>query len=201
MLTVLTPASTHDLTVLATVKTELSISGTSDDAKIGVFIRQASELLAGYCNVPTFALEEVEETFRGLCGDPCLILSRHLVPTVSEVIEDGVTLDAALYELDGWLLYRLDANDERICWDARKVVVTYEAGFALLDTLPYAIERAALDLVVGLYRGQGRDQSIRSEQTEGVGETQYFDGRRPGIPPLAQDRLAALDRYRRVSLA
>ena len=196
MLTVVTPSSTHDLTVLATVKTELGITGTSDDDRLADYIRQASEMLAGWCCVPTFARETVAETVRDLSKAPCIILSRDFEATITSVVADGTTLVGTDYELDGALLYRL-VDDARSTWTARKVVVTYAAGFQLLGTLPYAIERAAIDLVVGLYRGAGRDQSIRSEQTEGVGETQYFDGRRRDVPPLAPDRLAALERYRR----
>jgi hypothetical protein len=82
------------------------------------------------------------------------------------------------------------------------VVVNYTAGFTLLGGLPQAIERAAVDLVVLMYRGAGRDTAVRQEMVEGVGSTSYFDQRAGSADlPLSADRLAQLHRYRLASVA
>ena len=60
VVTVITPASTQDLTTLATAKVELGVTGTTDDNKILNHIRQASDQIAAYCN-RVFGLETVEE--------------------------------------------------------------------------------------------------------------------------------------------
>lgn len=199
MLQIVTPADSHDLTVLATVKAELGISGSSEDALLSGYICQASDMISGWCGVETFAQETLRQTFRDVKRQKCLILDRGINVSVTTVVEDGTTLAGTDYEVDGSMLYRL-ADDLREDWSADKVVVTYQAGFVPLTNLPFAIERAVLDTVVNLYRGRGRDVAVRSEQTEGVGETQYFDGRRADVPPVTADRLTALSRYRRLAV-
>jgi hypothetical protein len=126
----------------------------------------------------------------------CIILARDLAPAITSITEDGVTLAAADYELDGSLVYRL-RSDCRVTWTPAKVVINYTAGFTLMGNLPQGIERAAVDLVVMLYRGEGRDATIRQEMVEGVGSTAYFDTRAAmsGMP-LPADRLVQLNRYR-----
>ena len=55
-LTVVKPASSFDLTVLATVKAELGIADRASDAALAGYIKQASEVVAKFCN-RVFALE------------------------------------------------------------------------------------------------------------------------------------------------
>ncbi len=200
MLTILMPAVTNHLTSVERVKAELSITGSSEDAKILSFISEASGLVSAYCGRNTFGVQTVRQTERLSCSRHFLIMAIDLEPVIDSVTVDGTALAGAEYELDGSLLYRLDANDKRVAWGGgTKVVIEYDAGFVLLTTLPEAIERTAIDLVVGMYRGAGRDTSIRSEQVEGVGQTAYFDTR-AGQIPLSADRVAALARYRLVSI-
>lgn len=96
------------------------------------------------------------------------------------------------------LLYRL-REGTRVPWTGRLVVVEYQAGFLLPDEAPPALERACLDLLAGLWHGQGRDPAVRSETTEGVGAVGYFEHRADTLP-LAPDRRAALERFRRFHL-
>ena len=127
-----------------------------------------------------------------------LVLQRDLGVTITTVVEDGLALSASDFERGGMLLYRL-RDGMRVPWTTRTVVVEYEAGFALPDEAPPALERACLDLVAGLWHGQGRDPAVRNETTEGVGAVGYFEHRADTLP-LAADRLAALERYRRFHL-
>lgn len=196
MLTIVTPADTHDLTVLASVKLDLQITGTSDDDYLESLIDDASDILAEACN-RVFGRETVRQTERPTTCLPSIILDRDINPGITSVAVDGETLDAADYELDGALLYRLQ-DDCRICWDAgTKVEITYEAGFELLGTLPRSIERACRDMVVSSYRARGRDRNISREQTEGVGSVSYFDmsGAQDGFPPAIQ---SVVNAWRRI---
>jgi len=196
MLTVTSPALYGDLVTVARVKNELGLTTSADDAKIEDMIAEASSLLAHYCNRETFGVEQVTQIERQPFSLYAITLGRDLAPAITSVTVDGSTLDPAEYELDGALLYRL-YDDERVAWSAKKVTIDYTAGFNVPDEAPPALSRAALDMVVGMYRGQGRDSAIRSEQVEGVGQVSYFDTKQ-GMVALSADRLAALARYRLV---
>lgn len=201
MLVVTLAAASHDLISLAQAKDELGISGSTEDTLIEGYIHQASAMITGWCNRDTFILETVEQTERLREPEESLILARELNVTIASIIEDGTTLDADDWERDGALLYRLDENDERCRWAVGKIVITYSAGFTEGSNVPQILQRATLDAVVNLYRAKGRDATVRSEQTEGVGEVQYFDGRRANVPPVSADRLDALGRYKRLTVA
>lgn len=200
MLTVTAAASSHDLITVAQAKAELGISGSSEDSLLTALVAQASAMITGWCGRDTFITETLVQTERLNEGQDCLVLARELGVAITSIVEDGETLAADDWERDGALLYRLD-DDTRILWPPVKVVITYTAGFTVGSNVPTILQRAALDATVTLYRSRGRDVTIRSEQTEGVGETQYFDGRRADVPPIAADRLAALARYRRLTVA
>lgn len=222
-LTVATPATSYDLTVLATVKAEFDVSGSADDAVLADLIRQASGDIASYCG-RVFAEEAVTETFR-LGDDACdgdwrgygqgwarykpgrggaepLCLDRWPVSSITSVVEDGTTLDADDYQLkaSNGLLYRL-SDDVIVPWSGLKVVVTYVAGYELLAELPYEIERACLDLVKMRYYGRDRDPLLRAEKILDVTESQWTAStstpRRGGLPEEIARRL---DDYRRVEV-
>ena len=198
MLEILSPAASGDLTTLAIAKRELGVADAAQDARIADLIREASDLVAQWCNRSGFGREALRQTERLASPADALVLQRDLGVLVSSVTEDGVALAAADYERGGVLLYRL-RGDVRVPWTARTVVVEYQAGFALPDEAPPALERACLDLLAGLWHGQGRDPAVRNETTEGVGAVGYFEPRADTLP-LALDRLAALERYRRFHL-
>ena len=198
MLEIVTPAATSDLTTLATAKRELGVTDTTQDAPIADLIRQASDLVAQWCNRLGFGREALRQTERLASPLDVLVLQRDLGVVVTSVTEDGLALSANEYERGGVLLYRL-REGIRVPWIARTVVLEYQAGFLLPDEAPPALERACLDLLAGLWHGQGRDPAVRNETTEGVGAVGYFEHRADTLP-LAPDRLAALERYRRFHL-
>lgn len=196
MLTIITPAASNDLTTLDKVKAELGITGTAEDARLTQLISEASAMIAAYCGRTGFGRETLRQTERleGTCS--AIRLDRDLAPVVSSVTVDGEALASTDYELDGSLLYRLSASF-RIPWAFGVVVVDYQAGWTLPAGAPADIDRAAQDLVVGLYRAAGRDPAVRQEMVEGVGSTSYFDARAGGGRlPVSADRMPALYRYR-----
>ena len=180
MLTVTTPATTYDLTVVETVRAELGITDRAEDENLARWITQASRIIAEYCN-RVFARETVSETFRLATRNGDLLLSRYPVVSIASVIDNGETLAETDYEFASatGVLTRL-SDDTPTCWPLGKIVVTYTAGYSLLGDLPYGIERAAI-LLVNQYRyAAERDPQLRSEQTEGVGSSSYFDGLEAG---------------------
>jgi hypothetical protein len=198
VLEILSPAATGDLTTLATAKRELGVTDAAQDARTADLIREASDLVAQWCNRGGFGRETLRQTERPTTPVDILVLQRDLGVTITALTEDGVELTAGEYERGGVLLHRL-REGVRVPWAARTVLIEYLAGFVLPDEAPPALERACLDLLAGLWHGQGRDPAVRNETTEGVGAVGYFEPR-GDTPSLAPDRLAALERYRRFHL-
>jgi hypothetical protein len=200
MLTVTTASATHDLTVLATVKEELGITGTASDALLARLIAEASADAERYCD-RVFARETVEETFRLASPREVLLLSRYPAIEIASVTVDDAALEAAEWEADdpSGLLYRL-SDATRISWAAGTVVVAYEAGYELLATLPREIERAVIIIVRDLWFEKARDAAIRSQEIPDVETISYLDPdkrpRRGGLPADAADRLDAYRSFR-----
>lgn len=197
-LTIDVAATTRDLTVLDTVKAELQIAGTDDDAYLADLIRQASDLIARFCRRPEgFGRETVTQTWR-LDRDPsCLILARDIAPAIASVAEDGTALASADWLLDGSLLYRLQA-DQQAAWTGSKVVVSYDAGYALLTDVPYDLERCCIDLVRAGWRARGRDPALKSMRVPDVLDVSYWGGPDAtvgGVPKDIADRLAPYSRW------
>lgn len=190
-------ASSSDLTLLATLKTTLGISGSGSDTELSATIKQASGMIASYCRRPEgFGRETVVETFRSPCGAAKLVLQRDLVPAVSAVAEDGVTLAGTDWLLDGIMLRRL-SSDVPSCWTASKIAVTYQGGYTLPASVPADLERACLDLCGTIWASKGRDRTIRSETVDAVGSVSYLDpdADSGGLPRAVADAVAA---YRRL---
>lgn len=181
MLTVTAPASSNDLTTLANVKAELSITGTASDTDLSAAIKRASLVLARFCRRTGWGRETVVQTERLARERGGLVLRRDILPAITSVTLDGVALTAgADYELDGSLLWRLSAVGSttlRMNWCRGVVVVTYAAGFASVTDVPADLEQACLVLVTGMWRARGRDPLLRSEAAEGVGSASYMDAR------------------------
>jgi hypothetical protein len=191
-----------DLTLLATVKTELSITGTTQDAWLTDAIRQASDAIAAFCRRPEgFGRATYAQTWRAERSNEraeSLILARDLAPSIVSVVEDGTTLASTDYLLDGSLLRRLSA-DAPIDWRAAKIVATYQAGWTLLTDLPNDVERCCLDLVVRAQQARGRDPGLRSERILDViaqsWDTPGGDGFKDGLPRDVAERLAPYIRW------
>jgi hypothetical protein len=193
--TVSVVATSIDLTVLATVKAELVLTtvDAARDALLAAFITQASNVCANYCN-RMFAEETLVDHFRLSCYADCLVLSRMPVTSITTVVENGVTLTADDYEFDvaTGFLWRLDGEDNRSCWSSSKIVVTYVAGYELLATLPYDIERACITLVKQSYFAKTRDPMVKAVDLPGLERTEYWVGSVPGDSSTLPDEVQAL---------
>jgi hypothetical protein len=166
--TVSVAAASRDLTVLATVKQELGIANTSQDAWLATQITQASQACATYCN-RVFAQETLVDYFRlQNQAAELLFLSRFPVASVDAVVENDVTLDASQYEYEAatGFLWRLDGSDVRSRWSYAKVAVTFKGGYELLETLPPDIERACIVLVKQNYFAKVRDPMVKGSEVD-----------------------------------
>ncbi len=213
--TVVVPASTHDLTVLDTVKDELDITNSSQDARLNRWIAEASGFIESYCN-RTFAEEQVSELWRSNGhmgrfhhhhhhheGVGFLQLRRFPVTTIDSITEDdGTALTSDDYEIDaerGWL-WRMSGQVSgvggcRRLWCASKLVVTYTAGYALLDGLPYGIETACIEAIKHRSAARSRDPNLKMQEIPGELVQQWWvpGANEDGVPPEIK---AMLDPHR-----
>lgn len=216
--TVLTPASSYDLTILANIKDDLAIpsTDTSSDATLARFITEQSALVAQYCN-RVFPIETVQDVITpdrdpypyqvtGMQSE--LQLSRWPVVSVASVTDQvavGVanTLDEGsdfITDLErGWLT-KLDPNTGYpTSWSPDRYTVQYTAGYfeAGSGSPPADLEMAVLRLVTARFKARGRDPFLRSQGEPGVGQEQYWIGALPGqTGPFPPDIAAVLEKYR-----
>lgn len=198
MLVVTVPATEKKLVSLQSVKDELGITGTSDDALLTQYITEATATLQARCDRETFAKETVRETWRNVCHASSLIALRRPIASISTIVEDSVTLTSADYEIDGRQIFRLDGADGRACWNAWKIEVTYQAGYDLPASAPDILARACRVLVKSRWMARGRDPLVKSEEVPGVIRQDYWVGDVFGSDPdgLPAEIAGQLTRYR-----
>jgi hypothetical protein len=213
ILTVLEPATTHDLTTLDTLKQDLGIETNDQDDQLRRVIRSASSAIADYTN-RVWGMERVQEdflpercTFRNWNGlvFPGIQLKRTPIIEIESITDwGGDLLVAADYQVDmaSGVIYRL-WDDAFGAWYAPPTQIVYSAGYELLDSLPDAIEQACLDLCRTRWASRGRDPMVRSIDIPGVKRVDYWvgsiggDGGNPAIPPQVA---GLLDRYIRYNV-
>jgi hypothetical protein len=189
---------TNDLTVLETVKEELNIEDSENDAILSRYISEQSEVAATYCGRP-LSQATVIDSFR-LCPGSTqpLFPSRWPVTSIIEFIEGTTTLSSADYDYDekSGFIWRLNASGLRACWPAAtNITLQYIGGYELLTTLPRDIERAVLILIKDSWYARARDPRARSETVEGIGRTDLWVGTVPGGGSLPDEATALLERY------
>lgn len=210
ILTIVTPAPTHDLTVLVTVKDELGVTDASQDDRLNRWISETSGFIRSYCN-RTFAQEQVREMWRVSERFPrhegFVQLRRYPVVSIDGIEEDdGDALTTDDYEVDaerGWL-WRMRGQTAgvggcRCPWRARKLSVTYTAGYALLDGLPYGIETACIETIKHRAAARNRDPNLRAQEIPGELVQQWWvpGANEDGVPPEIQ---AMLDPHRNLNI-
>ena len=189
MLTVVQDSGLRDLVTLDQAKARVGVTGSAQDTAIGALITRASGLIADCCGWP-IAPVRYTQRFRPVTNRDrwnLLLARRPVIVTPGPAgfaVSDGVTLtEGTDYELEhgSGLLWRVSGNS-RISWPGTLIDVTYTAGYGLPSedgdwdvTAPAALTETCLDLVASALTSQGRDGSIQTEVTEGVGRTTYFD--------------------------
>ena len=169
MITVLTPATDYDLTELATVKSLIGISDTTDDALLSALITRASIAIAEYCD-RVFAQEAVRESQPGT-GNRHLLLERVPVVSIQQAVLDGTAIDTTEYKIEDSNVGRLWRD---VAWDRALDEqpdywqIDYTAGFLLPGdanrNLPESVEQACIETVKSWYLARGRDATLRSEE-------------------------------------
>ncbi len=194
MLNVITPATKRDLTTLDAVKLELEVTDGTADTYLGGLIGQASGAIESWCG-RVFAREVVRETVHLTEPAAVLLLSRFPIAAItSPITTEAGSLTPALYEAqDGTgMVYRLTSSGARSVWSPGRILVDYAAGFLLPGDegrdLPPDIERAAILAVRNAWHTRGRDQTVRSEDVDGVGSFSY--GLPASLPADVTDLLA-----------
>src|SRR4051794_17929667 len=106
-LVVVSPAATRDMTTLVSVKRELGLAEEGEDLLLADLIAQASSAIEAECR-RRFVREGVVETAIGR-GRALLMLTLTPIVAVESVMVDGVTLDAAAWQVispDAGLVFR-----------------------------------------------------------------------------------------------
>jgi hypothetical protein len=213
----------HALTTLDTVKDELGITGTADDARLERYIDTASRAISSYCSRQLEHGIGIVEKIAGM-GTARLMVARTPLLTISKVELDGAALDTTDYELEdgdagfirskvnGFIAARAEvpdlAGDLLVGTEETNYTVTYEGGYVtpsqatddLPRTLPAEIEEACIQTVVSMYRKRGQDRDIQSESlgdysvTYAGSNTAIGRGTGGVIPDAA---VALLRKYRR----
>ena len=214
---VVTPPVSKALTTFEAAQAELHLTNSDELQRIEWLIKQASGLVASYCNQP-IVKARYKETWRryhypgfggwdapgfglylGTYGNRRpLLLSHFPIKQVVSATCDGVALDIDDIFVEG-------SGKLQGVWGGGVIAVTYDAGYIAADQpnsdLPPEIERACLDTVSALwYRSRRGDPTLKSERVDGIGTTEYFDPGATGSGPIPLSAMDALSTYRRINV-
>lgn len=200
LFTVITPAESRALTTLDRVRAAWGFEDASETL-IADLIEAASASIAAYLNAPadgivppTLAREVCEDVFYLDAPAAALPLSRWPVDVVTEVEEDGATIEpfladttvnpAFVYETDraAALLFKRSGFG-RTAFGANRVRVRYAAGYVTpgtvtegqTKTLPANLEDCCVRLVGRLLQqlAEADDPRVTSESIPGLGAWQF----------------------------
>ncbi len=207
IVTVTSAAPSRDLTTLANVKAELSITNGASDDILSRYISSASLAAENYCN-RVFAVETVSEQFlsnhlsriHGGHRREVLQLARFPLVTVTSVTEDDtaltVTTDYLVNSANGQLTR---VNGEfPIGWFDIGITVVYSSGYA---TIPADLEDAVIRMVTQRHSAKGRDATLRQENIPGVRDATYWIATGDQAGAITPDVADILDNYRAAVVA
>jgi hypothetical protein len=212
------PATERRLATLAAVKSDLSITGSGNDAALTALIDQSSEQIAIYLGISyaddasiTLALESITETIRVSDISDTLSLGRFpVVPDSAIITENGVTLTPGqdFEVLGAWGIVRRLAGDSPISWTRGIITAEYDAGWIVPDSatvdppmisnLPITIEMACREVCKSYWSIRLRDPAIKSETDVGVYSVTFMDAPSEQNGALTMTARAMLESYRRI---
>lgn len=207
--TVLSAASSYDLTTLAIVKEELSITSGGNDAQLQRYITSASIAAASYCN-RVFPVETIKDEFWAKRDAfPALItggfaplqLSRFPVTTLTSIAEDGVALvEDTDFKVDyaAGQVTRLNGIGNPRTWANAAIAIEYDTGFA---PIPSDLADAIVRMVRARWDSKGRDPFLRAENIPGVRDVQYWVPNPGEVGSFSPDVKDLLDGYRVLPIA
>lgn len=203
--TVVSAASSYDLTTLAVVKDELSISDGSKDSVLKRYITSASAAAAQYCN-RVFPVETVKDEFlpdrdnrwrsRLTGGVDLLQLTRWPIVNVASVTENGTSLvvdvDFSVDYANGQLI-RLDVNLLPRKWHIFPIAVQYIGGFS---SVPSDLSDAVIRMVTKRFAARGRDPTLKERDIPGVLTESFWISTGDDAANMTPDIADILDNYR-----
>ena len=184
----------HALCALATVKTELTISGSADDTYLERLIEAVSAEIERYCRRHFEWNAAIVEKIVGH-GTEFLAIAQPPINTITSITYAGTTVASADYEIygdggsgliyapGGWvwtaqLLPGLIVERPLPGSERKYYTVTYKGGYVtqpqkdadatLTKSIPLEVEDAAIELVANRYRMKGANRSIKSERIMSV---------------------------------
>ena len=195
ILTVVTPADDYDLVDLATLKADLNVTTTADDAYLARRITSYSASVSNYCN-RVFPVEGLSwQFFPARDVHPWTVtediqplqLPRWPIVTITSVVETiagtATTLVSGtdyLADMTRGQLTRLDINGNPRRWHANPVAAVFAAGYATTEapytgaaTLPADVFEATELLIRDAYYARLRDGALKSESIPGVISSSY----------------------------
>lgn len=182
---------------LSSIKSELGIVGSAQDLRLQALLEQASGFINEYCGRSFKRDVYVDNVVAYGNGSPLQVKNTPVIAIIS-IMLDGVVVPASSYQIDdancgfiggNWIDTAIIARGTMgVIYNGmrkKRYSVTYEAGYLLPDdvnrNLPYAIEKACIELVRGAYIATGRDIGIKSESIDGVGSITYHDNKPAAI--------------------
>ncbi|KAA0576681.1 hypothetical protein [Azospirillum sp. Sh1] len=206
---VTSPATDRRLCALDALKAELGIDAgdTLSDAWLEAEALSASDRVAEACRIAgddagdapaTFVAEVAVVTF-GADETPngnVLELPWRYPARVTAVAIGGEALDSAFYrgQPKSGLLSRLVSGGRAGGWEREEIAVTIASGWAV-DKMPTVLQDAVKRLVRLRWEAKDRDLTVKAEQTEGAGRTEYWVGSMAAsgsaMPPDVLDALYA----------
>lgn len=188
-------AASQVLVDLPTLKADLGIADSSQDARLTRIIAATGAMICAYVERPLIE-QSYRETWRLPVGGidwqwqasvpvdkvVALPLSRSPLISIAAVVETGITLDSSLYSfIDGRGLVRLDAAGAESGWARGTIVVTYDAGYDppvggdADSAFPPDLYEAALLAARASFYAKDRDPGtvLRSEEVPDVYRADY----------------------------
>ena len=208
--------SSDALTILTSVKTDLGISGSTEDTYLERLIEVASARIKKYCNRTFYYSGAIAEYVPGI-HSVFMCLARCPIESITSITYNGAAISADVYSIhsaDAGILYNADrwydtspeilniSRDPDVGREEKLYYVTYKAGWVTPNqtgtrTLPHDLEQACIDLVVQKYRTKGMNPLIKNESllSYSVG---YNQGESEDMPAAIR---CVLDGYKRVTIS
>lgn len=139
-----------DLTTLASVKTWLGITATTDDVQLARMVTAASDYIKAWLSRDITSTIYTNEKYHGT-GNGTLVVRQWPITAIASITVDGSLVDPSLYAFDGRFIYL--NNGYAFNKGRANVVVTYTAGYT---TTPPSLEQACIEFIGMKYRERER---------------------------------------------
>lgn len=220
--------SQRALCTLADLKTELGISGGTEDTRLERLIEVATRAIEKYCGVDSFHYEEARVDDIPGHGTPILQTPKTPIIEIDSIVWDpddaNETITATLYSVDneeqgriyregGWrwtaavsefLVSTFMPGTEQSLYR-----VTYDCGWvtqnqedldnSLTRNLPHDLEDACLQIAAMRYKWSPHDPSVKSEKLQSWAVSYGGNGSNSGVVPA--ELAGILDGYKRIVFA